>query len=349
VIVYLKGFYPAEREEDLIAAAQKNGWGYQLEEVADDDNPPTLLRNPKWVDTIKPILDMVNLLPGYKEIDISPLFLLFFCLFFGILVGDAGYGTLFLSVTLWARFKSKSANKTVFNLLIVTSVSTIIWGALTGVWFGILNLPALLKNIQITWLSDYYNMMGLCFVIGAIHLTIAHLWKAWTLRKTPRCVAQIGWIGSTWSLLFIALNMVCKITVPSFVIPLFSVSAILIILFMTPPSKLKEKWIDHGMLVQDFINNFVDIFSYVRLFAVGLATFEVAKAFNGMATGFIAPIVLLIGHTLNIAMAVMGVMVHGLRLNALEFSSHIGVEWTGNKFTPFKKKTITQNKQEEYL
>ena len=103
------------------------------------------------------------------------------------------------------------------------------------------------------------------------------------------------------------------------------------------------------MLFQDLIGNFVDVFSYVRLFAVGLATYEVAKAFNGMATGIIVPVVLLVGHSLNIAMAVMGVMVHGLRLNALEFSSHIGVEWTGRKFSPFKKIVNIQKKEEEYV
>ncbi|MBN2684181.1 MAG: hypothetical protein JXR40_02780 [Pontiellaceae bacterium] len=337
VVTYLSGFYPIDRETDIVSAAEENGWGYTMEDVSDDDEPPTLLRNPKWVQTIKPVLDMVNLMPGYNEVDISPLFLIFFSLFFGILVGDAGYGAIFIAVTTWARFKFKKAPRVTFNLLTVTSISTITWGALTGVWFGILNLPAPLKQLQVTWLSDYYNMMGFCFVVGAVHITLAHLWKAWILRKTPQFIAQIGWIGSTWAMLFVALNMVCNTPFPKFFLPLIAVSVVLIVIFMTPPAQLKAKWIDHGMLFQDLINNFVDVFSYVRLFAVGLATFEVAKAFNGMANGIIAPVVLLVGHTLNIAMAVMGVMVHGLRLNALEFSSHIGVEWKGNKFTPFSK------------
>ena len=246
---YLRGFFPTDEEDTIKITAKECGWGYVINEIDPDENPPTLIKSPKWVETIKPILDMVNLVPGYHEVDISPLFLIFFCLFYGMLVGDAGYGALFLGATIWARFKYKSAPKVIFNLLTVTSLATIIWGALTGVWFGIINLPAPLKALHVTWLSDYYNMMAFCFVVGAVHLTIAHAWKAWNLRKTPQAIAQLGWIGSTWSMLFIALNMVCGVDLPGFLLPMFGVSALLIALFMTPLREIKKKWIDHANVV----------------------------------------------------------------------------------------------------
>jgi V/A-type H+-transporting ATPase subunit I len=339
-VCYLRGFFPAEREKELRTAASKQGWAVLVEEPAEEDRVPTLLRNAKWVRTIKPLLDMVNLTPGYHETDISPAFLVFFCVFFGMLVGDAGYGLIFLAATTFFRIRIKKAPRAVFNLLTITSAATIIWGAITGVWFGISNPPKILEAMHLTWLDDYYHVMGLCFLIGAVHLTLAHGWQALNKRKTPQMLAEVGWIGSTWAMYFIAADMIAGWPMPSLAMPLLVVSIVLIVLFMTPPAELKKEWIGHAMLPLDVINNFVDVVSYLRLFAVGLATLEVAKAFNGMASGagwIGAVIILFLGHTMNIAMAVMGVMVHGLRLNALEFSNHVGLEWAGSKYNPFAR------------
>jgi V/A-type H+-transporting ATPase subunit I len=94
----------------------------------------------------------------------------------------------------------------------------------------------------------------------------------------------------------------------------------------------------------DSISSFSDIISYVRLFAVGLASLEVAKAFNAMAdnmgfnmpAGLGAAFILFFGHTLNIVMGVLSLMVHGVRLNMLEFSGHLGMEWAGIAYKPFQ-------------
>ena len=101
-------------------------------------------------------------------------------------------------------------------------------------------------------------------------------------------------------------------------------------------------------LALDVISNFVDIISYVRLYAVGAASFAIANAFNTMAIealgnsgiiigGLIAALTLFGGHTLNILLCAMGILVHGIRLNTLEFSSHAGVQWGGIHYNPFKR------------
>jgi V/A-type H+-transporting ATPase subunit I len=94
------------------------------------------------------------------------------------------------------------------------------------------------------------------------------------------------------------------------------------------------------------ISAFSDIISYIRLFAVGLASVEIAKSFNSMASGLgndavgiIGGIlILLLGHSLNLAMGALSVVVHGVRLNMLEFSGHLGMEWTGVEYDPFRNK-----------
>jgi len=124
-------------------------------------------------------------------------------------------------------------------------------------------------------------------------------------------------------------------------IPLLGTGAALVALGLL----LTKSYIGIITLFLDVISNFVDIISYIRLYAVGAASLAVAQAFNGMALGdnldgrftFGAVLILLAGHTLNIVLAAMGVMVHGIRLNTLEFSGHAGVEWAGIHYNPFKK------------
>jgi V/A-type H+-transporting ATPase subunit I len=100
----------------------------------------------------------------------------------------------------------------------------------------------------------------------------------------------------------------------------------------------------------DSISAFSDLISYIRLFAVGLATVEIAKSFNGMAAGMAADgalgivaavLILFLGHTLNLIMGALSVVVHGVRLNMLEFSRHLGMEWSGIPYRPFRKQEQT--------
>jgi V/A-type H+-transporting ATPase subunit I len=91
------------------------------------------------------------------------------------------------------------------------------------------------------------------------------------------------------------------------------------------------------------VNNFTDVVSYIRLFAVGLATVAIADTVNTLAASagggnwLISAPILLVGHTINFVLGPVGVLVHGVRLNVLEFSSHIGVSWSGSKYQPLKE------------
>lgn len=104
--------------------------------------------------------------------------------------------------------------------------------------------------------------------------------------------------------------------------------------------------INHFLLPLTLVSFFTDIISYVRLFAVGVATVAVMDAFNGMAmsigfgnmlTGAAAVLILLFGHSLNLVLAGLAVLVHGVRLNTLEFSTHKGLTWSGHTFHPFSR------------
>ena len=350
-VTYLTGFCPFDREDDILEAATQNGWGYKMEDVNDDDQPPTLLRNPKWVDPVKAVLDMIGVVPGYKELDISALFLLFLSIFFAFLIGDAGYGLLFIGLSLLGKAKTKGneAAQPGLNLLLIMSACTVVWGVLTGTYFGINPeiLPGALTNLAPSYLTgdgSAEHVMFICFTLGAGHLTIAHLWNFIRKLNSPACLADLGWTCTTWALYFVVLNMVIEIPYPfatSILFALLGVGAGLIVM-----SLLFEKaYFGLVTLVLDLISNFVDIISYVRLYAVGAASLAIATAFNDMASeiGFSgigslgAALVLFLGHALNIILGAMGILVHGIRLNTLEFSGHAGVEWGGHQFNPFRK------------
>ena len=113
---------------------------------------------------------------------------------------------------------------------------------------------------------------------------------------------------------------------------------------MTSPKDMKKEWIQHAMFPLSVVNCFVDIVSYIRLFAVGMASLAVAQSFNGMAADIgldklwtvpLFALILLLGHGLNIILCALGILVHGVRLNTLEFSLHKNIEWKGIPYRPF--------------
>lgn len=341
-IAYLQGFCPAEKVGLLREAAAANGWGLVVDDPGEEDRVPTLLRFPRWVKPIRPVLQMIGILPGYREVDISAAFLVFLSLFFAILVGDAGYGALFLVGGLVARRRFPKLSPELFTLLNIVSVVTIVWGVLSGVYFGF--QPAVLNRLAWPWLQDPENVKWLAFTIGAVHLSLAHVWNLVRNRRSLQAMAQIGWLCTTWTMYFVAQKMVLGRDIPGFVLPMFGTGVALIVLFMTPLRELKREWFNHAMLPLNLVSNFVDVISYIRLFAVGTASFAVANSFNASLTPLfghwvsapIAALFLVLAHGLNIILCLMGVMVHGVRLNTLEFSGHVGMQWTGLPFRPFR-------------
>jgi V/A-type H+-transporting ATPase subunit I len=130
--------------------------------------------------------------------------------------------------------------------------------------------------------------------------------------------------------------------------PVFIIGSTLVILFTSP---MKNIFAGIGTGLGDFllklVNSFADIVSYIRLFAVGLAGVAIADAFNQIAASIgvgtilnslFSVFVLFAGHTLNLVMGILAILVHGVRLNVLEFSGHLDMEWSGTQYNPFKVK-----------
>ncbi len=345
-VAVLRGFVPADEVDRVAKLAADRSWGLWVSEVEDPAAAPTLIRNPRWVQPIEPLFSFLGVVPGYGQVDISASFLVFFGLFFAIIVGDAGYGLLFLLLSEVARRRLPDAPGRVITLLRALSVATIAWGLASGNFFGVAALPSALAALRLDWLTEERNVMTLAFTIGVVHLTLAHAWNVVRFFNSTRALVEVGWIATTWTMYFLARQLVLGDPFPPLAWVSFGVGVVLIAAFITPWNKLRSEWFTHAMLPLNLVSNFVDVVSYVRLFAVGAATYAVAESFNALAAsielgGFLgaaaSALVLLFGHTLNVLLAAMGVLVHGVRLNTLEFASHLSLSWTGHPYRPLAR------------
>ncbi|MBR6471748.1 MAG: hypothetical protein IKS83_08115 [Victivallales bacterium] len=343
-LVYLQGYVPEPQLDELRALARRNGWAIRYAEVAENDaEVPTKLVIPKAFRMAQVVLDFIGIVPGYREVDVSVSLLVFLALFCGMLIGDAGYGMLFTAASLWLFQKAKKLGDSKMTeagkLLILMSLSVVGWGALTGNWFG-LQAPGL------PWFTNDQNnehIQLFCFFLGAGHMALAHLWRAKLSTGWRERLTNIGWALFLWANYFTIKGMLIDGTFGDFTIPkwLYIIGTALIVCFGI-------NWRSINEIINSpftFINSFGDLLSYIRLFAVGLSSLEIAKAFNTMGAGiwhgnhWLIPVGILalsVGHILNVALAVMGVLVHGIRLNTLEFSGHIGLEWSGRPYRPFQ-------------
>ena len=353
-VCLVSGWLPETRIADFKSQIADAGWGCLLRDPAEGEVPPTLIDPPKFVKPVKALFEGLGIAPAYDESDVSVPFMCYFSLFFAMLVGDGAYGVIFLVATLfgWHKFSrfgqamtpQALVTRSWLVLMTVFSLATIAWGALSNTWFGA-GIPWCADWPTVRWLSgagapaghEYDNMMFLCFTIGVSHLMLARLWNGICKLNDRSCLSEFGWAGIVL-FMYILTNSIVGIFggVPTWAFWMFGVSFLTVF--------IQAKGMDKGMLFLNTMSVLGDIISYVRLFAVGLASVKVAENFNGMALDLGLPIwikwlplvlILAIGHGLNLAMAGLSVLVHAVRLNTLEFSNHKGVSWAGYAFKPF--------------
>lgn len=367
-VAYISGYIPAEDTDKFKAYCSQNGLGYIIDDPSDEDNPPTLMKHKGFIRYVQPLYDALGLVQGYREMDISLYFLVFMALFFAMILGDAGYGLLLLLGGVALNVKSKKCSD-MNALLYIFSGATVVWGALTGTWFGseiILEKLPFLKIFVIPELTNFpemfnmdstvvqNNMMSFCFSIGAIHLGLARALCIFDKikKKDISLLSDFGWLMNTILLYLLSLYLVVDADIPlGKVAAGVGVGFVLVCLFAScEPGKPLGQGIRESL--GSFFTNFLDtiscfsnVMSYIRLFAVGLASLAIAQSFNGMAegmmSGFTIPLgilILILGHAVNLVMGFLSIIVHGVRLNIMEFSGQVGVEWSGYKYEPFSLK-----------
>ena len=351
-VFFLEGWVPAESWPALKQALDKYPCAAEAEEPAPEDYPkvPVRLRNGWFTRPLNMVTDMYSL-PAYGTVDPNPLMAPFFILFYGMMMADMGYGLLMIIASLVVVKKKKphgATMKYMFPLLGLCGVSTFLWGAATGSFFGdfltqlvamttggTFALPALFSPVD----------DALTVLVGSLVLGLAQIFTGMGVsmyRKFKRGDVMDALCNEgAWYLVFILAGAAA---VTGLVKPI--VIAIIVLLVVTQ-SYGKKGIVGKlmgigGSLYNNITGYFSDILSYSRLMALMLAGAVVAQVFNtlGAITGFVPTFILIamIGNALNFALNLLGCYVHDMRLQCLEYFKYY-YEDGGKPFRPLELNT----------
>ena len=357
----LQGWVPEDRVEGLAAALAAEGVGAAVQTVPPepDDDPPTLVRYPWWARPMKGLFDVLGTVPGYREFDVAAAFMIALPIFSAIMISDAGYGLLYLVLPLVFYRKMAAAGAGLLaQLVIVIGVLSLVWGGLTASFFGfdisgLMGLSEPLVPVS-TGTAHMALLMRISFILAALHLSAAHVWLARDAFPTPRFLGEVGWAVFIWGMFGVVKMLLLRDAFYGTAYPyLLGTGGVMAVLFASPewgPFTALALMQKFGMGVAKFplaaLGTLGDTISYVRLMALGVAGTALALAFNDMAASVPFPagiLILIVGHALNVALSVVSLLAHGVRLNMLEFSNNLGMQWSGYAYEPFSLKRSEEN------
>jgi V/A-type H+/Na+-transporting ATPase subunit I len=296
-----------------------------------DERVPVLMVNKRAFDSGEDLVKVYSY-PSYQDFDPSGFVLYCFAVFFGMIIGDAGYGLLLLGITFLLNRKVKSRSRFAvrfFRLMYLLSASVILFGLFGGGYFGIQLSPdnPLTKMAFLDFNSKegQNQVMILSILMGMIHISIALLIRF----RNSREYASLGWVIVIWAGYFLVNSKMGKgeDNLPATLGLVLGL--ILVFVFSSTNRNLLMRALEGLNGVMGIVQIFSDVLSYLRLFALGIATIYMAQAFNMLAEnaanglpglGYLfAALILIVGHFINLLLGVMGGVIHGLRLNYLEW------------------------------
>ncbi len=358
----LTGWCPDDKTSDLQKSFEEAGVsvGIDFLEPEEGDIPPTKLENNSFAASASPLLKLMGMTPSYNEPDTSFLFITGLILFASFIMADMGYGLLIALplVIYYKKLISKGVSANLLRLLILLSAGSAIYGVITNSLFGFKPFGDTFGFDPAD--KDMVLWQKICLFIGAIHLTIAHVMKIMRKTKDLAIVGEVGWLVFLWAMYGLLCYLITGSDLGIFrfstdiggqmiFVWMFEISALMILFFTKPSTNpLQSIVAGAGSIASNASGMFSDILSYIRLWAVGLAGSKVAGAFNAIglmaidkmpfALGVVVLVIVFVfGHSLNIILSCISVLAHGVRLNLLEFTNHLGLEWAGREYDPFKE------------
>lgn len=364
------GWTLAEKAEEVVSYMEQNHVFYEMTDPQVDDNVPVQIKNDSYSSLFEPILRMYSL-PKYQDLDPTPFFAPFFMLFFGLCMGDAGYGFIILMVSLIIRKKLKPEMKGYGTLGMFLGAMTMVCGMLTGSFLGIdLNTVdwAFLAPVKPYFISDanftlfgYSPMMVISVILGLIQVLLGMVLagvKAGKLYGWKYGVGKISWVVALLSAIACFGLPFCGVAIPAAInyllYGLMGISVLGIFFFNSPDKNIllnfgSGVWDTYGMAT----GLLGDLLSYIRLFALGLTGGVLGGVFNTLAFELTSDmswairwlpmlVILLLGHGINFALCMISSFVHPMRLTFVEFFKNADFEGGGREYTPFKMKVFNK-------
>ncbi len=363
-IVMIEGWVPVENETDVRKLLEESGVYYEMRAAEKEDNAPIKLKN-NAISRLFEVLTKMYGMPDYGEFDPTPLLAPFYALFFGMCVGDAGYGLFLIVFGLYLKSKVSKSMAGLMNLLITLGAATTVVGMLFGTFFGVelvkLDLPEWMKSLIITGKWDgttYDKTMVIALLVGMFHICFAMVVKA--ICSTTRygfknSLSDWGWLlligGSVTVATLNYLGVMDMETSKMAFIGIGGVSAVGIYLLNNIRRNI---FVNVGAGLWDTYNMVTglmgDLLSYLRLYALGLAGGMLGGVFNTLGMqlrdtmgdflfgipGWICfGLIFVGGHGLNIALSCLSGYVHSIRLTFVEYFKNSGYDGRGVEYKPF--------------
>jgi V/A-type H+-transporting ATPase subunit I len=360
----LQAWVPRSATADVQRFAQQHQLAMTAAPASRDEKPPTLLNNPRRVAGAEGCVTFY-ITPGYHAWDPTSVVFFSFSLFFAMIVSDAGYGLVMLAlvILLWRKLSKTQASMNFRNLMLGIVSATILYGVLVGSYFGLEpHVGGVLDRLRVRingepMMSNQTAMMAIAVAIGVAHLTLANVIAAWNRRSTSRWIGHLGWAVAMIGAFLLGTGVIWEMDALSSFGKAFVISgAVALVLFSSDEPlatwSIKshlQRMFDGLMQVANVPKAFGDTLSYLRLFALGLASAQLAVTFNGLAGNAFSAggigvlmglLILTVGHGINFLLGLMGGVVHGLRLNCIEFFNW-SLKEEGYPFQPFKRKAET--------
>ena len=357
---FIEGWVPERCVSDVSAILDENGCYYTFREPLEDEEVPVLMENRSMVVPFEAVTEMYSL-PAYRGFDPTSIFALFYAVFFGMMLSDAGYGIL-MAVGCWAalkKFDLEGMTYKMVKLLFYCGISTTVWGALFGGWFGdivpVFTRTFLEKEVAVSplWfnpLDDPMKLLILSLALGVIHLFIGMGIKAYMQIREGHwfdAVCDEGfWYVTILGLIAWLGGGTINEALPEIGMYMSIAGGAGLLLTGGRHNKGFGKITGGLSNIYNITSYMSDILSYARLLALGLATGVIAQVVNTMGTlfgggitGLIAlTVIFLFGHTLNLAINALGAFIHASRLQYVEFFGKF-YEDGGEPFDPFRRKT----------
>jgi len=349
--IYFEGWVREDQVDLLEKAVSKVTSEYEIDlrDPLPQENPPTHTKNNKFVAPFETITNMFSM-PSYHEIDPNPVMSFWYWLFFGMMMGDWGYGVvmaivfgLFLLIK-----KPKGDFKKLVQVLFYASIPSVIFGIFYGSVFGIsFDIGKALFGVPFKLfdpMSDPVTLLIVSLAVGTIHIFVALFVKAVRLAKEKDYLGILSDVVS-WYLIIPGLVMLLVLkNIQVIAWSMVGVGALMILLFAGRDNKNFFKKITSGLGGLYGISGILsDILSYSRILALALSSGVIAFAMNIIGGLLLGPwygyifgvIVFIIGHIFNFAMGLLSAYVHDSRLQYIEFFGKF-YDGGGYAFTPLK-------------